>query len=72
MSLDTLRTELLSLPAVTAETPFGADALVFKVMGRMFALSTWQETPLRITLKCNPVRALALAINTLQCFLATT
>ena len=60
MNLDVLRTNLLERPAVTEETPFGPDALVFKVFGKMFALIAWMETPLRITLKCDPVRALEL------------
>jgi predicted DNA-binding protein (MmcQ/YjbR family) len=42
------------------ERPFGPDALVYKVMGKMFALIAWQETPLRITLKCDPDEALFL------------
>ena len=29
----------LSLPGVTEETPFGPDTLVYKVMGKMFAVS---------------------------------
>jgi predicted DNA-binding protein (MmcQ/YjbR family) len=37
--------------------PFGPEALVFKVMGKMFALvSQGEETP-RVTLKCDPVDA---------------
>lgn len=60
MNLDTLRTNLLDRPAVTEETPFGPDALVFKVFSKMFALIAWMESPMRITLKCDPVRALEL------------
>jgi len=35
--------------------PFGPDALVFKVMGKMFALVSQNEEIPRVTLKCNPV-----------------
>jgi predicted DNA-binding protein (MmcQ/YjbR family) len=34
--------------------PFGPDALVFKVMGKMFALVSQSEKIPRVTLKCNP------------------
>jgi len=34
--------------------PFGPEALVFKVMGKMFALVSQTETPPRVTLKCVP------------------
>ncbi len=34
--------------------PFGPEALVFKVMGKMFALVSQQEETPRVTLKCSP------------------
>lgn len=34
--------------------PFGPEALVFKVMGKMFALLSQGEEVPRVTLKCNP------------------
>jgi predicted DNA-binding protein (MmcQ/YjbR family) len=38
-----------------AETfPFGAKIAVFKVAGKMFALSQLAEHPLRVSLKCQP------------------
>lgn len=37
--------------------PFGPDALVFKVMGKMFALISQKEQIPRITLKCPPADA---------------
>jgi predicted DNA-binding protein (MmcQ/YjbR family) len=40
--------------------PFGPDALVFKVLDKMFALVAWQDDPLTITLKADPVDALIL------------
>ncbi|RUA15243.1 MAG: MmcQ/YjbR family DNA-binding protein [Clostridia bacterium] len=58
--LDSLRAYLLSKKGATEETPFGPDVLVFKVMGKMFALLAWQADPLRISLKCDPDDALAL------------
>ena len=38
MNLEELRELCLSLPGITEETPFGADNLVYKVMGKMYAL----------------------------------
>ncbi|MCP4901514.1 MAG: MmcQ/YjbR family DNA-binding protein, partial [bacterium] len=38
----------------------GPQALVYKVMGKMFALLAWEEIPLRISLKCEPERAIEL------------
>ena len=51
---------LLQKPGAVEEYPFGPEAAVFKVMGKMFALIAWQEDPLRITLKCDPDEAQAL------------
>jgi predicted DNA-binding protein (MmcQ/YjbR family) len=52
--LEPLRAYLLDKPGATEERPFGPDALVFKVMGKMFALVAWQAQPLTISLKCDP------------------
>lgn len=49
----------LSLPGVSEDFPFGEDTLVFKVMGKMFALTNI-ETFESINLKCDPVRAIEL------------
>jgi predicted DNA-binding protein (MmcQ/YjbR family) len=41
--------------AGSAETfPFGPATSVFKVAGKMFALSQLAESPLRVSLKCEP------------------
>jgi len=52
-----LRAYLLAKAGTTEEEPFGPEALVFKVLGKMFALVAWQETPLTISLKCDPLLA---------------
>jgi predicted DNA-binding protein (MmcQ/YjbR family) len=57
MELSELKTYLQSKLAVTEELPFGPEALVYKVCGKMFALIAWQETPLKITLKTDPAQA---------------
>lgn len=41
--------------------PFGPTALVYKILAaKMFALISWNEDPLRINLKCDPMYALFL------------
>lgn len=59
MDPNELRDTLLNFPAVTEEQPFGPDVVVYKVMGKMYALSTY-ETPLEANLKCDPDRAIKL------------
>lgn len=53
----------LSLKGVTEHFPFDEDTLVFKVGGKMFALSSltgWESNSPSINLKCDPERALEL------------
>ncbi len=54
MELSALTTYMLAKPATTQEQPFGPEVLVFKVVGKMYALVAWQDTPLSLSLKCNP------------------
>ena len=60
MHADDVREVLLSKEHVSEETPFGPEVLVYKVGGKMFALLTIEEVPVRMNLKCDPVRALEL------------
>jgi len=54
MNIEELRNFCLSFNGVEETTPFGPDTLVFKVMGKMFALVSLDETPLRCNVKCDP------------------
>ena len=58
MNLTQLRSYLLSKKTTTEETPFGPGALVYKVVGKMFALVAEDANPLTISLKCEPGQAL--------------
>jgi predicted DNA-binding protein (MmcQ/YjbR family) len=60
MELKQVAGYLLSKKGATEETPFGPEALVYKVMGKMFALVAWQAEPLQISLKCEPGQAMFL------------
>ncbi|PJF41634.1 MAG: MmcQ-like protein [Phototrophicales bacterium] len=56
MNRDSLRAYCLDKKGADAEFPFGPEAEVFKVMGKMFALIP-VDAPWRITLKCDPTLA---------------
>ncbi|WP_422081877.1 MmcQ/YjbR family DNA-binding protein [Ulvibacterium sp.] len=60
MNIEEFRNYCLAKKGVTEELPFGPDALVFKVMGKMFALSSLDRIPPQVNLKCDPERAIAL------------
>ncbi|MEU6646911.1 MmcQ/YjbR family DNA-binding protein [Saccharomonospora sp. NPDC046836] len=53
----------LSFPGAREEFPFGEDNSVFKVAGKMFALTPLKSQPLRISLKCDPDLAAQLRLN---------
>ena len=54
---EALRAHCLAQKAAVAEFPFGPEAEVFKVMGKMFALIPTDDDPPTISLKCDPVLA---------------
>ena len=60
MKLEQIRKYLLSKPETTEELPFGPEALVFKVAGKMYALIAWEQDPISISMKCDPDRAVSL------------
>jgi len=57
MEYEMLEGLLLGKKGTTLEYPFGPEAAVFKVAGKMFALLAFEENPMRITLKCDPAEA---------------
>jgi predicted DNA-binding protein (MmcQ/YjbR family) len=50
----------MKFPETTEEQPFGPDVDVYKVAGKMFAISSPEKTPPAISLKCEPALALEL------------
>lgn len=50
----------LSFPGAREEFPFDEANSVFKVAGKMFALSPLNSRPLRVSLKCDPDLAVQL------------
>jgi predicted DNA-binding protein (MmcQ/YjbR family) len=59
MNIEELRTWCISKKGVSEDFPFDVSTLVFKVMGKMFAL-TDLEGDLSINLKCDPEKAVEL------------
>jgi predicted DNA-binding protein (MmcQ/YjbR family) len=55
-----LREHCLSFNGAEETFPFGPENSVFKVAGKMFALSALDRTPLEVSLKCEPELAQAL------------
>ena len=60
MNIEEFREYCLSKKAVTEEFPFDEQTLVFKVLGKMFALSGLEHQPPTANLKCDPERAIEL------------
>jgi len=54
MDLKTLKKHLLGRPGATEGAAFGPEHLTYKVMGKLFAVVSWDEEPMRISLKCDP------------------
>ncbi|MDG2281368.1 MAG: MmcQ/YjbR family DNA-binding protein [Flavicella sp.] len=60
MNVERLRDYCLSKPHVTEGFPFDEVTLVFKVAGKMFALTGLERLPAAVNLKCNPEKSLDL------------
>lgn len=60
MHIESFRAWCLAKKGVTEEFPFGEETLVFKVMGKVFALTGLDSHPLSFNLKCNPEYAVEL------------
>ncbi|MFE3762189.1 MmcQ/YjbR family DNA-binding protein [Streptomyces sp. NPDC059104] len=55
-----LRAFCLEFNAAVEEFPFTPETSVFKVLGKVFALSALDAEPLKVNLKCDPEEALRL------------
>ncbi len=60
MNIEEFRDYCLSKKGVTESFPFDEQTLVFKVMGKMFALSGLEHQPAKANLKCDPERSIEL------------
>ena len=57
MDANALRDLCLSFRGSEETFPFGFENSVFKVAGKMFALSRLSDEPLRVSVKCEPLLA---------------
>ena len=57
MDILVFREYCLSKKGVEETLPFGPDTLVFKVMGKMFALTGLEREDFTVNLKCDPDRS---------------
>ncbi len=60
MNATELRAWCLEQTGASEDFPFGPETSVFKVAGKMFALSALDRTPLEVSVKCEPELAVAL------------
>ncbi|MEG3629695.1 MmcQ/YjbR family DNA-binding protein [Streptomyces poriticola] len=60
MTPEELRAFCLSFGAAVEDFPFNPETSVFKVLGRMFALTALDARPLTVNLKCDPDDAIRL------------
>ena len=60
MNIEAFREYCMRKKGVTEEFPFDAETLVFKVMGKMFALAPLERIPSQANLKCDPERSIEL------------
>jgi predicted DNA-binding protein (MmcQ/YjbR family) len=60
MDVDGLRRWCLAQAGAIEAFPFGPEHSVFKVGGKMFALSALDRTPLEVSVKCEPELAVQL------------
>ena len=60
MDIESIRMFCISKKAVTESMPFDDKTLVFKVVGKIFALAVLDTHPLRLNLKCDPEKAIDL------------
>ncbi len=60
MNIEVFRTYCLAKKGVTEEFPFDEHTLVFKVMGKIFAITGLERIPFSVNLKCDPERSLEL------------
>jgi len=57
MNIEEFRDYCLSKKGATESFPFDETTLVFKVMGKMFALTGLEHVPISVNLKCDPERS---------------
>ena len=60
MNIEKFREYCIAKKGATEETPFGPNTLVFKVMNKIFALTSLDRDEFSVSLKCDPDRTIEL------------
>jgi len=60
MDIEAFRKYCLGLQGVEETFPFGPDTLVYKVFGKVFAITGLDSEEFNVNLKCDPERAIDL------------
>lgn len=60
MNIEAFQRYCLAKKGVEETQPFGPETIVYKVMGKAFALTGLDEAEFRVNLKCDPERAIQL------------
>jgi len=63
MHIEQFREYCLNKKGVTESFPFDEDVLVFKVLNKMFALTSLSAEEFKVSLKCDPDKAIELRDN---------
>ena len=58
MDIESFRQYCLHLKGVEETFPFGPDTLVYKVMGKVFAITGLDSEEFQVNLKCDPEKAI--------------
>jgi predicted DNA-binding protein (MmcQ/YjbR family) len=60
MNIEEFRKYCLAKKYTQEDFPFGVDTLVYKVKGKIFAITGLNEESFKVNLKCDPERAIEL------------
>ncbi len=60
MNIEEFRSYCLAKKFAVEDFPFGEDTLVFKVKGKIFAITGLNDDGFKVNLKCDPERAIEL------------
>lgn len=63
MNIESITNYCLTKKGAVEDFPFDEDTLVFKVIGKIFALIPLEKIPLQINLKCDPEKVIELREN---------
>lgn len=60
MNIEAIREYCIGKPGVEETMPFGPDVVVYKVKGKIFLLMPLEAEQFRISIKCDPAKAIEL------------